>query len=145
MKGCVAKLVLTIVTATAGLEGQSFTGAIARAVTDPSGAAVPHARLTATEQDSNVKAEALSDASGRYIFPSLRPGVYRIEAEASGFSKLVNPNIEVRVNDRLEINLIMVLGAVSETVEVTGSRRWSRAKPVPSAASSITRRLLIYR
>lgn len=121
MKHFVLKSLITILAVTAVLEAQSFTGAITGAVTDPSGAAVPHARVTATEQSSNIQTEVVSDVHGSYLFASLRPGVYRLVAEASGFRKLVNPNIEVRVNDRLEINLTMVLGAVNESVEVTAS------------------------
>ena len=103
------------------LQAQSITGAITGSITDPSGAAVPSAKVTATEVSSNIASETQSDVRGSYSFPSLRPGVYRIEVEATGFRKLVNPSIEVRVNDRLEINLTMVLGAISESVEVNAA------------------------
>ncbi|HEY3838270.1 MAG TPA: carboxypeptidase-like regulatory domain-containing protein, partial [Bryobacteraceae bacterium] len=103
------------------LNAQSITGAIIGTITDQSDAAVANAKLTATEVTSNVATETVSDAQGLYSFPSLRSGVYRIEAEAPGFRKLSEPNIEVRVNDRLEINLKMVVGAVSESIVVSGA------------------------
>src|ERR1044072_2137028 len=113
--------ILAVLAGFALLQAQSFTGAIIGSITDPSGAAVPNAKLKATEQSSNLVSETESDVRGSYFFPSLRPGTYRIEAEASGFRKLIHPNLEVRVNDRLEVNLSMVLGAVSESVEVSAA------------------------
>src|SRR5689334_1956607 len=105
----------------AALKAQSITGAVVGTVTDQSDAAVVSAKVTATEVDSNIATETTSDARGMYSFPALRPGVYRVEAEARGFRKLSEPNIEIHVNDRLEINLKMVLGAVSENVVVSGA------------------------
>lgn len=103
------------------LRAQSITGAIVGTVTDQSDAAVANAKLTAIEVASNVATETVSDARGLYSFPALRSGVYRIEAEAAGFRKLSEPDIEVRVNDRLEINLKMVLGAVNESIVVSAA------------------------
>lgn len=121
MKRHILDLVLAILVVVALSEAQSFAGSIAGKVADPSGAALPRTKVSAAEQESNIKAKAISDSSGHYVFPSLRRGIYRSEAEAPGFRKLVNPNSEVRVNDRLEMNLTMVLGSVSETVEVNAS------------------------
>ena len=73
------------------LQAQSITGAITGSITDPSGAAVPNAKVTATEVSSNIASETQSDVRGSYSFPSLRPGVYRVEVEATGFRKLVHP------------------------------------------------------
>jgi len=106
---------------TTPLGAQSTTGAIVGTVTDQSDAAVANAKLTATEVTSNISTETLSDAQGLYSFAALRTGVYRIDAEATGFRKLSESNIEVRVNDRLEINLKMVLGAVSESIVVSAA------------------------
>jgi hypothetical protein len=103
------------------LSGQSFTGAIIGSVTDPSGAAVANAHVKAVEERSNVAAETGTDIHGAYAFPALRPGIYRVETEATGFRRLVRPSIEVHVADRLEVNLQMQLGAVSETLEVSGA------------------------
>src|SRR5207249_8567339 len=85
------------------LDAQSFTGAMIGVITDPSGAAVPNAKVTAAEASSNLVSQTISDVHGVYSFPALRPGTYRVEAEAAGFRKLIRPNIEVRVNDRLEV------------------------------------------
>lgn len=103
------------------IRAQSTTGAITGTVSDPSGAGLPSAKLTATEERTRLPYETVSDAQGGYVFPALRSGIYRLEAEAGGFRKLVRNSVEVRVNDRLQIDLAMALGAVTETVEVTNS------------------------
>jgi hypothetical protein len=112
--------VLLICTATFAA-AQSTTGAVTGGVADPSGAAIPNAKLTATEERTRLSFETVSDAQGEYVFPALRSGVYRIEAEAGGFRKLVRAGIQVRVNDRLRVDLAMALGAVNETVEINGA------------------------
>ncbi|HLJ17099.1 MAG TPA: TonB-dependent receptor [Bryobacteraceae bacterium] len=114
-------IALVAFAAAAPLRAQSTTGAIVGTVTDQSDAAVPNAKLTATEVSSNTATETVSDPRGLYSFPALRPGVYRVEAEASGFRKLTEPNIQVRVDDRLEVNLKMVLGAVNESIVVSAT------------------------
>ena len=113
-------LMLTVAAACV-LCAQSFTGAITGTIADPSGAGVPNAKFAAVEERSNITTETVSDSRGSYVFPALRSGVYRLEAEASGFRKFARSGIEVRVNDRLQIDLAMVLSSVSETVEVTGA------------------------
>lgn len=103
-----------------GAFAQSTTGAIVGVVTDPTSAAVPGARLVAVEELTNVQSETTTDPQGNYAFPNLRPGTYRIEVEAAGFRRLVRSGIEVRVNDRLRVDLSLVLGAITESVEVAG-------------------------
>ena len=102
----------------APLLAQSFTGAITGTVTDPSNAAVAGVKLVAVEERSNVSNEAVSDVRGDYVFPSLRPGLYRVEVESPGFHKIVRSGIEVRVNDRLELNFALTVGSVSESLQV---------------------------
>ncbi|MBL8222510.1 MAG: carboxypeptidase regulatory-like domain-containing protein, partial [Bryobacterales bacterium] len=89
-------LILFLLSCVAGW-GQSTTGAVVGTIADPSAAGVPQVRVVATEQRTNLTAETVSDASGAYAFPALRPGMYRIEAEAAGFRKAVRSGVEVRV------------------------------------------------
>ncbi|MEP7365021.1 MAG: TonB-dependent receptor [Acidobacteriota bacterium] len=103
------------------LTAQSITGGISGVITDQSGASVPNAKLAAIETRSNVVSQTVSDATGAYSFPLLRVGQYRVEVEADGFRKLVRSGIEVRVNDRLRVDLTMTLGAVSESIQVSGA------------------------
>jgi hypothetical protein len=116
-----ATLSLALFAASLVVLAQSFTGAITGVVNDPSAAAVPSARIVAIEERSNVSTETVAGLDGSYSFPALRPGLYRLEVEAAGFRKLVQSGIEVRVNDRLRLDLAMTLGAVNESVLVTGA------------------------
>ena len=100
---------------------QATTGAIVGTLTDPGSAAVPNGKVVAIEERTNLTSETITDPSGAFSFPALRPGLYRLEAEASGFRKLVRSGIELSVNDRLRIDLSMTLGAISESIQVTGS------------------------
>ncbi|MBI3680647.1 MAG: TonB-dependent receptor [Acidobacteria bacterium] len=114
-------LFMTLLAGFSLLLSQSFTGAIVGSVADPSSAAVPNASVVAIEEQTNVSYKSLSDAQGSYAFPALRSGVYRLEAEAQGFRKLVRSGIEVRVNDRLRVDLTLTLGAVTESVQVNAA------------------------
>src|SRR5690349_13374095 len=65
-----------------------FTANIDGTVTDPSGAAVPQAKVTLLNTTTNVSAGTTTDSSGVYRFLSLAPGSYKITVEAGGFSKV---------------------------------------------------------
>ncbi len=103
------------------LYAQVNTGAITGTVSDPSSAAVPGVRVVARESRSNIASETVGDSQGIFSFPALSPGVYRLEAESQGFRKLIRNGIELRVNDRLRVDMSLQLGQVSDSVEVTGA------------------------
>lgn len=103
------------------LAGQSTTGSAGGNVTDPSGAAIADAKVTAIEERSNVASNTVTDAQGAFSFPALRSGQYRVEVEAQGFRKLIRSGIEVRVNDRLRVDLTLTLGSISESIQVSGA------------------------
>jgi hypothetical protein len=64
----------------------------------------------------------ITDAAGFYSDPQVAPGMYTISVTAAGFGTLVRqPDVEVRVNDRLRIDLALQVGEVSQTVAVHGS------------------------
>src|SRR5690349_4206866 len=68
-------------------------GAITGTITDPAGAAVPHAKVIATESETSFTRSIMSDATGHYTVPSLRPTDYTLTVEAPGFDKFVQPKI----------------------------------------------------
>ena len=84
----------------AGFTGSVFgqtLGGISGEVRDPSGAATPSARVSATNTETNVVRETLTNTDGIYTFPSLIPGTYTVKVEASGFQVMVRSNIELQV------------------------------------------------
>jgi len=88
-------------------------------VSDPSGASVPGAQVTVTNQATAATFTALTDGSGLWRAPQLNPGVYDISVAAKGFSTLVRKDVQVRVADRLRVDLALQVGALTETVTVT--------------------------
>jgi Carboxypeptidase regulatory-like domain/TonB dependent receptor len=102
------------------LHAQSTNASFAGRITDPSQARIAGARVAAINTSTSSRYEAPSDASGEYVLANLPPGGYRIEVEKSGFKKLVKPDVILHVQDALEIDFQMTVGANSETVTVEG-------------------------
>ena len=98
---------------------QEFRGAILGRITDPSGAVVPGAVVTVTNEETNVAIETQSNRDGNYNVPFLLSGRYKVSAAAPGFRTTVQPGVIVQVNDRIALNLTLQLGAISESVVVT--------------------------
>jgi hypothetical protein len=101
-------------------------------VTDPSGAAIVGAQVSMTETDKQLVRAVTTDTGGRYTLPNLPVGPYRLEVKDSGFKDYVQQGIELVVNNNIEINVAMQLGAASERVEVT-----ARASMVETKETSV--------
>jgi hypothetical protein len=99
---------------------QMETGSITGQVVDPTGAAIPTAQITVTNEATTATFSTGSDATGFYRFPQLSPGTYTVTVTAPGFTTLVRRSTVVRVNDRLRIDLGLQVGAVSEQLTVEG-------------------------
>src|SRR5438477_10032475 len=100
---------------------QTSTGEFNGTVTDASGALVANAKVTATSTETGAAREITTDRGGSYVITLLPPGFYNLAAEAPGFRRTVQNNVELRVNQRAEVNLQLQVGQVSDTVEVTGT------------------------
>lgn len=97
---------------------QDFRGAITGRITDAQGGRLPGATVTATHVATNVLSTATTDAAGDYAIPYLPTGTYRLTVELSGFKKVVREGLEVRIGDRLSIDVPLEVGQVEETVTV---------------------------
>jgi hypothetical protein len=97
---------------------QAIRGTLLGSITDGSGASVPGATVTITEQGTNIVTSGVTNESGFYTFPNLKDGIYRVEAELSGFKKVVRENVQVDVNTTIRVDLALQAGDVSETVNV---------------------------
>jgi len=98
--------------------GQGITGSINGTISDSSGAVVPGATITATNTSTGVAAKTISDAAGRYAFPSLAPGSYIISAEQPGFSSTLLSGISLEVYQRATVNVVMRVGNTTQTITV---------------------------
>lgn len=98
---------------------QQNTGSLSGTVADQTAGAVPVATVTATHLDTGLKTTTVTTSAGVYVFASLPVGMYELSVEKAGFKKLNRKNIEVRVAQRQALDLLMEVGNVSESVEVT--------------------------
>jgi hypothetical protein len=89
---------------------QETRGTILGRVTDPSGAVVAGAEVRATNAATGVAVSARSNESGNYVLPYLLTGDYAVEAQMAGFKKSVLEGIELRINDRVEVNIELQVG-----------------------------------
>ena len=98
---------------------QEQTGGIQGVVKDSQGGSVPGATVEASN-GSGRTVTVTTDASGTYRFPALPGGTYTVTAKLSGFSPGRVENVTVSLGKLMTVNLSLKLGAMTETVEVTG-------------------------
>src|SRR5579863_328279 len=99
---------------------QNVYGRISGTVSDSSGASIGDTTVTLTNLDNNQKQQMATSASGGYSFVNIQPGRYKIQADKSGFKNFVREPIIVEIESGLKIDIVLPVGAASETVEVTG-------------------------
>jgi hypothetical protein len=115
-RACFYALFLVLI-ATAAF-GQAGRGIISGTVTDPGGAVVPGAQVTLLNSATGVSQHTVTSAAGFYTFISLNPGVYQVAVTQEGFSKVVQDNISVTVDQTTAANITLKVGATTETVTV---------------------------
>ncbi|MBV9306849.1 MAG: carboxypeptidase regulatory-like domain-containing protein, partial [Acidobacteriaceae bacterium] len=98
--------------------GQRDLGTITGIITDASGAAVPNAKVTITEDATGVSYNTQTNDSGNYNQPTLKPGTYTITVEAAGFQKAQQKNIVVNPGQPTGADIALQVGNASQTVEV---------------------------
>jgi hypothetical protein len=106
--------VCTTPNALAQVASGTFTGS----VTDPTGAVIPNASVTATNEGTSVPVSTKTNTDGLYTIPSLPPGFYTLKAEASGFRVLVNQHIELTVGYTQRVDFKLEVGQTTQVVEV---------------------------
>ena len=97
---------------------QETTGGLQGAVTDPSGAVVPKAKVTVTAPTLVGSKVVLTDAAGYYRFANLPPGNYTITVEAEGFETLKREGLGLEVGHLPTVNLSLKVGTVNTVVQV---------------------------
>ena len=99
---------------------QIQNGQFAGTVTDPSGAAVPNAKVTITNAGTGLAVTATTNSTGGYLASELPPGVYKISVEAAGFKRFEDVGVTLNAGSTAHVDAKMVLGQTREVVEVTG-------------------------
>src|SRR5258706_711587 len=111
--------VVVVLATSLSLYGQSTYGTVDGTVTDPSGAALPDAKVTLTNTGPQEKHTQVTGGQGSYQFVNVIPGQYRLDIEKSGFKHFGRTNVVVQVQQDTHIDAALTVGQVSEVVEVT--------------------------
>jgi hypothetical protein len=99
----------------------SGTGSIAGMITDPNGAAVANAAITATNEESKQNSSVTSDSGGKYLIANLTPGSYSVSTTAPGFSNSVQQNVPVSADATTTVNISLSVAGASMTVDVAAA------------------------
>lgn len=100
------------------VSAQGYFGTVSGLITDPSGAAIPGAKVTLVDQEKGFHFDGVSDAAGRYLFRAVPPGNYTVSAEATGFNEEKKTNVRVNINTNPAANLRLKIGSTT-SVEVS--------------------------
>src|SRR5215471_16121186 len=98
--------------------GQRDLGTITGTITDPQGSAVPHAKVTITEDATGLNYTVETSDTGDYVRPALKPGTYTVTAEATGFRRVAQQNVIVSGGDRVGVSLTLPVGDITQSVQV---------------------------
>jgi outer membrane receptor protein involved in Fe transport len=123
---------LLIVSASLNVAAQQITGSIRGTVSDPSGAIVQAARITAKQVETGLTRVVVTDHQGEYLLVELPIGHYQLEVQAQGFQTYLQEGISLDVNESATVSVHLKVGSESQQVKVTAD-----ADLVQSTASSL--------
>jgi hypothetical protein len=102
-----------------GAAAQEFRATVKGQVVDSSQAALPGATVTVRNQETGEVATATTNNEGNYTVPFLRPGLYTVSVEMSGFQKYNRTDMRLAVSQVATINAQLAIGGVTESVDVS--------------------------
>ncbi|MEO7654003.1 MAG: carboxypeptidase-like regulatory domain-containing protein, partial [Bryobacteraceae bacterium] len=100
---------------------QTIQGRVNGTVTDSAGKVVAAAQITLKNLDAGAERRTTSSDVGEFVLPSVQPGRYSLIASAPGFQQYVVPEFRLVVNESRTLDVQLVVGAVTQTVEVQAS------------------------
>ena len=103
------------------LSAQLLYGTLVGNVSDGTGAVIPGAQVTITNEGTGASRSGEANAAGAYSFPTVATGSYRIEVRSDGFSTYTTTGVAVRVNDVTRVDVDLQIGEVTEVVEVSAT------------------------
>lgn len=114
-------LLVNVVFLAAALHAQVDTGTVGGSVHDSSGAVIPGAKVTLTNQAQGTSNTTTTNSSGAYQFPDVRVGIYTVTVDATGFSSVSRTNVSVSVQQHFVADFQLQPGMVTQRVEVTAT------------------------
>src|SRR5215831_15597407 len=118
---CLCFILALTLTGAAVAQSQITTGVIQGTTLDQSGAIITDANVVARNLDTQTESTQKTDSDGRFVFLSLNPGRYTVTATKSGFSKVIQKDLDLTVGQAINLRITLKVSAASETVEVTGT------------------------
>ena len=112
----VAALVLTLGTP---MDAQTTAGRFSGTVTDPSGAGVPKAAVSALNTETGQKISETTTSEGRFVLYPLPPGTYDVTVQKEGFSSFTISALKIDVSESVARNISLQVGAMAQSVSVT--------------------------
>lgn len=105
---------------TAPAVAQFANADLAGVVSDPDGAPLPGVTVTALSDSTGQSRITVSSANGAYAINGLQPGAYSVSFQLEGFQNRTVPNVQLRVGQETRLNATLQIGAIEETLTVTG-------------------------
>ena len=102
-------------------QAQEVSAGITGKVSDPSGAPIPGATVTARDTLRGTEWPTITNVEGFYAFPRIPIGNYELRVEMQGFKTAKHPNIQLELNQRARVDMQMELGVITESIEVVGA------------------------
>jgi len=100
---------------------QSQNAELTGTITDPTGGLVPGAQVTVTNVGTGEKRTTTSNEAGIYTVPLLQPGGYEVSVRKEGFRSSTRADVELHVNQTVRADFALEVGALAESVQVTGT------------------------
>ncbi len=119
------------------LFGQITVGNITGTVATADGSVIPQARVTVTDEGTNVSRSTTSDARGNYTVADLNPGTYTVRAKAAGFTSLQKTGVVLASQQTVRADLTLRIGSVNSTITVTGGASVIQTD-MPSISSTVS-------
>lgn len=142
MRGNLSKIAGISILALFGLFGQGTASRVVGTVTDASGAPVPGAAVTLTNEDTRVAFHTSTTQSGTYAFEAIQVGTYRLEITANGFRKFMSSGNRVIVSEPTTVNAKLEVGLNTESVEVSAAAELVQTSTSGNLGSTIEQRTL---
>jgi hypothetical protein len=138
----VAGLVLPVLLLSPTVHAQGSFGAFRGVVKDSSDAVVVGATVTLRNQATAIEQSVATDAGGNYIVSHLTPGTYSMTVMKTGFKSLSHPNLALNLDQQIELNVTLAVGATSDSVTVTASTPVMQTHSVDTGQVIDTREIL---
>ena len=110
-----------LITLATPLWAQKDAGSIVGTVKDPSGANVANAQVTITDVGHGQTSSTTTNADGEFVVSPLRVGRYTVTVQQTGFKKAISNPVDLDVQQRVAVNIVLQVGNITESVVVTST------------------------